>query len=524
MHPTHRKSASRALDSEVFSVSHLFQTLRRYTPIISLALFAVATLYVIVAIAIYLLSPTQSLTVQPFRLQFAGAENSTYPNGTKFSTSDIVNAPILTKVYESNDLKRFFTYPEFTSRLFILEQNRNIDSLMRDYEARLADPKLTPIDRERLQREFDLKMQTVARNEFSLNFVDYEQLAHLPPSLVEKILSDVLNTFAEQAMREHGGLDFRLPVISRNIFADARPDTIPSLSIATDVLRTKIKASIHMVERLMNVPGAEVLRTEKEQMSLAEIRARLEDLLRFNIQPLANELRNQPWAGDPFLIRSFFTAQMNFNAFQAAEAQKKQAGYQMALATYLGEKAAPATDLPAAATAGQSQTSPFLSENFVDKIVQLTTRSVDINYRQKLVTQITEAGLATIPFESEVEYYKTLLSASGAPTTSINAEQSRAQLMMVYNEAMLTLDKGTEIYRIVSKNLNPGNVMLTTTSPVFRQRERTVSAGRLALYGILVMTFALPLTIAACLIHNRVREEEEEEEAYEAGVAEELPA
>jgi hypothetical protein len=497
-------------DAEVFSVSHLLNTLRRYVPVIAITLVATATLYAILAISLFLLAPTQAVTVLPFRLQFSGVENGQYPNGTKFSTADIVNAPILEHVYKSNDLRRFLSFDDFKDRLSILESNHGIDALNREYQAKLADPKLTSVDRDRLQREYELKVASVVRNEYTINFLEHERLSTLPKTLVEKALNDVLLTFAEQAMKEHGGLDYRAPMITRNAFSAVRPDQNPNLSIAADVLRAKIRAAIRTIDRLLTIPGAEVLRTDRDQLSLVELRGRLEDLLRFDIQPLANDLRNQPWAGDPALTRSFLLAQIDFNATQAEEMRHRQTTFQEALATYRDK--APArvgTETAAAAPSPQA----FLTENFVDKVVALSTQSADMLYRQKLVGAISDNGVGAVPYDSEVDYYKVLLAQSAPPSSSMNATQARQRLMNAYNQAVETVDKAMEIYRLLSKNLNPGNVMLSPTSAAFQQRERTISVARLALYGVLIMILAIPLTIAGCLIHNRVREEEEEEES-----------
>ena len=78
------------------SVSHLIHTLGKYLPAILLGMAAVMVVYIIVATAAYLLSPSQRSTSQAFRLDFKGADHGEYPNGVKFSTTEIVSAPIVT--------------------------------------------------------------------------------------------------------------------------------------------------------------------------------------------------------------------------------------------------------------------------------------------------------------------------------------------------------------------------------------------------------------------------------------------
>ena len=72
------------------SVSHLVHTLRAYTPVIVISLLSVAVGYAVCAILLYLLSPAQRTTVQPFRLEFRGANEGTLPNGVRFSATEII--------------------------------------------------------------------------------------------------------------------------------------------------------------------------------------------------------------------------------------------------------------------------------------------------------------------------------------------------------------------------------------------------------------------------------------------------
>jgi hypothetical protein len=76
--------------------------------------------------------------------------------------------------------------------------------------------------------------------------------------------------------------------------------------------------------------------------------------------------------------------------------------------------------------------------------------------------------------------------------------------------------KMNEIYQVVSRNTNPSTQIYAVTDTPVSHTETTFSPSRLLLYGLLVLLIAFPITVVACLLHNRVREEEAEE-AYEEG-------
>ena len=102
-----------AIEQSTISLAHFFHTLRRYERVIGLAFLIVALGYALLALAILILSPTQTATYVPFRLEFEGAERGFYPNGLKFSTDEIIAEPNLLRVYNANHLQRFLPFRDF---------------------------------------------------------------------------------------------------------------------------------------------------------------------------------------------------------------------------------------------------------------------------------------------------------------------------------------------------------------------------------------------------------------------------
>src|SRR5213595_3558348 len=117
------------------SVSHLFHVLRAYEPVIVIAMLSVAIGYVVCAILLYLVSPAQRTTVQPFRLEFRGATEGRLPNGVRFSAVEIVSTPVLLKAYQNDELSRFTTFGDFSRSIFVLESNREYENLVTEYQA-----------------------------------------------------------------------------------------------------------------------------------------------------------------------------------------------------------------------------------------------------------------------------------------------------------------------------------------------------------------------------------------------------
>ena len=94
---------------EGVSLTDLIIGLYRYRIPIATVVMAVAVLYMIVSFYLFLSMPVHRTVTLPFRLDFEGVDRGEYPNGIKFSSAEIVATPILTKVFEENNLQQYLT-------------------------------------------------------------------------------------------------------------------------------------------------------------------------------------------------------------------------------------------------------------------------------------------------------------------------------------------------------------------------------------------------------------------------------
>src|SRR5439155_6210516 len=111
-----------------------------------------------------------------------------------------------------------------------------------------------------------------------------------PRELVENSLGDVLATWAHQAVDLKGATAYDVAILSRNVL---RPDILETEDylVAVDVLRVAANRILDATAKLDGLPGARIIRSGKEQISLAEIKANIEDVERFQIQPLLGIIR-----------------------------------------------------------------------------------------------------------------------------------------------------------------------------------------------------------------------------------------
>ena len=146
-----------------------------------------------------------------FRLLFEGASQGQYPNGTPFSSAEITSTPVLTDVFEMNELERYGSYDDFNNSVFVLQSNPELELLSYEYEAKLAAPELTPVDRAGIEEEFRTKREGLTDPRFSLNLREDARLSSISPSVVSKVLDDTLATWARQADERKGGASVQHP-------------------------------------------------------------------------------------------------------------------------------------------------------------------------------------------------------------------------------------------------------------------------------------------------------------------------
>jgi hypothetical protein len=518
-------SGSAAAESRSsFSIAPLLHTLHRYRPVIALAMAAVAVGAAILLIAAYLMAPFQRVTSQPFRLEFKGATVGEYPNGVKFSAAEIAGTPILLQVYRGNELAKFVPFEEFGHAILIVQSNAQLENLAADYQAQLSDPRLTAVDRDRIRREWQARSDALDKNSFSINYVLTQKSRLVPATLVQKALLDILSGWAADVINEQHVVQYQLAVLTPELM-DERPAERTDHIMGLQVLRSKIHRVLDNIRDLQEVPGAEVVHT-KSNLTLAEIQARLEDIDRFRLEPLASTIRGSGLMTSAAAATRFIEAQLAYDQRELRARQQAAEQVRQALAVYTVDQRVLRTDSrsatgPAAQAPSEPPAAgglprngetvmPQLSDSFLDRLVALSAQSNDVKYRQKMIEDYRRLAARTIPADEAVAYDQQLLrdlKGDGAPAGQATAATVTAELDGARAEAKRLTGEVNEVYTTVSHNLNPSTELYTLTAPPVTRTERAVSLSRLGLYGLLLLLLALPIVVLLCLVHHHMREE-----------------
>lgn len=495
-------------------------TLVAYKRVIALTVLSVVLLYVIAGSLWYLAAPSRRFGSLPFRLDFNGAENQEFPNKLKFSYADIVSAPVLLAVYRKNQLDAFMSFPEFNESLFVVESNVALDEIDAVYRARLADPKLSPVDRAQMESDYQLKRRSIRNASFVLTYAATPTKT-LPPSLVAKVLHDVLHEWARVAADEKGVLRYRFPMFTTAIVA---PDLIASADpiVALEIVRAREAEVTKTVQELMELPGADVVR--RGNTSFADVLQRLEDLNRFRVQPLRVRIMENGPIGNREQTLTFLEAQLLYNERQMQRTRREAESLAETLRLYAGatpaSAAAVAPGTPPARQATET-VMPQIGDSFLDRVVAMATESSDREFRKQRIEEITTAQFRGIPHEQEIDHYRqTIEQVLGIePTRRASPEDLaavQAELRAISSEFEVIVRDAIALYESVGRTSNSPSALYSVTGPVAMRIERPVEGKQILLYGLIVFLAALPLAAFASLLHARFREEENDQEKEDA--------
>lgn len=514
-----------------FTATYIARTLRAYRGVIGLAVLAVLVGYTILAITAFLLSPSVRVTSMGFRLQFSGAEKGQYPNGSPFSSSEITATPVMLKTYKQNDLGRFTKFDDFVGSVYVVESNEAREALSREYQARLADPRLTSIDRERIQREYELKASSLTKNEFSINYAR-KRGDSVPDEVATKVLVDTIKNWADYASNEQHVLEHRVAVLSPDVVAPQSSDTRNPI-VNTIILRGNVARLRENIEQLRQLPNAELMRT-RDGLSLNDIGVRLEDAVRFGLDPLVDRIAAARLDDRPETIR-FLQTQLAYDQRTLESHRMAADTVQRTLSLYVNAKPSPqnallGTDNPTApsgddaakAAAGETATlMPQIGDTFIDRLIQLTSRSADTDFRQRIAQDYQREALSLGPLEAAVAFDRAVLdSVRGAngPVTPVSAEQVEQEIATTRTNVRALAVKVQELHKVISQNLNPATELVSAGTPRTRM-FRAMSLKIVIVVGILLLLITLVVAAVLSIFHSRVRAGEAEEAAMAEATA-----
>jgi len=508
-------------DRDVISLRPYLNALRRYQAVIVGAIVGVSVLFVIVLLARVVIFPAERVASLRFRLLFKGAAQNQYPNAAAFNPTEIIGVPVAMEVFKANDLQKYGTYEAFKNALFIQQSSPALELLGYQYQSLLADPRLNAVDRARIEGEFNQKRAALADPSFSLSLRRSEHFLALPDDLAEKVLNDTLAAWALQAERL-GAMQYALPMLSSLGLSKEGLDSEDYL-IAAEQVRSAADRLIQTLIGLEKVPGAHAIRTSKDGISLSETWVRLEDEVRFDLEPLLGMIRSEGVTKDARQLRHYASAQIFKRQIEKQAAEERVRAVQNSLAGYVERLGTPASaDAKRSGAVGGVRPQGFdlpaptaqFSEAFLQQLVEMsaTNQKSDLEYRQKLTDRIIRENIQAIELSKEMAFYQDILkSVQGTGNRPAGSEEIVVLVKSRIHGAFASVERVAhqlgDIYaQLSAKNLNPTARLYAVTDPFTLRTQRSFSYRSAAFSYLLVLMLTLVGTAAGCLIHDAMKQ------------------
>lgn len=230
-----------------------------------------------------------SITRLKFKLDFIGADKNEYPNGLKFSPADIMVPLVLEPVYNKNAIDQYKMTPaQFRDSLMVTKSHDGLIYLEEKYDALLNGKKdLSSEERKNLQQEYKLaKDKLLNHTQYYISIDD--RGSRIPQEIQSKILVDVLNEWATFSEKKRGVYQYQIPLLTSDLFDyDLKEE---EYIVQVDMLRILTQRISNQLEQILNLPGALLARSDNG-ISLPVLRVRMEDLIRYKIEPLSGLVR-----------------------------------------------------------------------------------------------------------------------------------------------------------------------------------------------------------------------------------------
>ncbi len=435
--------------------------------------------------------PTLRTVLLEFRPTFAGAAEGKYPNELPFGPGDITAGQVMDQVFDSNGIGQYCDRNAFKEAIFVEQKSAQLSLLDAEFQSRLSDARLNAVDREGIQQEYYARRKVLPL-QYQLVFVMPRACERLPPVLVSKVLADVLAIWAQQSEARRGVLKMQVQVLTPNVLEVGLREDGARL-IRADLIRTALRRLVANVQAVEERPGAALLRLGAEQVTFAEVRTKLGDLIQARLEPLI-VLAGRGLGSASF---SWVDEALAVATQQRDAAQGRAAEYLRALREYSGALQTPSAAPAAAPSSDVQSLTPQIDRTFIDRIVEMS--ETNIEFRQELTRGIVEAGIVGVDHGARVAYYQHLAASLRDPRGGgLTAAEVDARLGAIINDGKALVKQFNDLYDEWSKvALRPSAEMYQVVSPVRTEVSRayTTRSWLFTVMGTLLITLFASIVI-----------------------------
>ncbi len=460
-----------------------------------------------------------------FSLNFKGVSEGRYPNGSRFSVNDIISVVVLRKVYNENNLDKYYKdFAGFQGDISVYRDDFKLVALRTEYASKLSDKKLTIEARDKLEVEFKRKKAGIlASTSFKLVSED-SKIEKLPPVLSSKVFHDILRNWIDIAEREKGINKYRISLVTGAVISKNDIENLDYI-VGIDLLRETIKTVKGDISKVAELPGAKIvsIKTNKGETNLRDLKFRIDFLHTFELNPLSGAIRTYGITKEGPLSMIYLKTKLYELARERKAILAVRKTYADTLNIYASVKSFDGTTNKtirgqSTAMGSTSTIIPQFDGNFFDKIVSMAQQDVNVKYRQELTNSEISAALESINLDKEISYYTTLFEAfkkfrekntinvtNNKGLVSVEALINKKQIKIMNSLTQIIKDTHTFYQKINKYSINPQSQFYRVSS-FTSVSINTISEKKMLMIMILLWIFCEAVIIGRVLLGNKIPE------------------
>ena len=448
---------------------------------------------------------------------FKGADQEQYPNGAPFRIADVVAPGILSLAYEVNGLDSH-NVPEaaFVQSFAIQSYAPDYNLIIEKYEGAMGRRGITGEEIAELQARMKAELAQASARSARLSFTPAKGV-HLRENQIDKILLDVPRLWAEKAIESDGVTNLDMSIYSSRIFSAQRFEALDYM-IGLDLVQDNIRLIKGNIAELIELPNGRVIADDQTGYRLPDLEKDIDDIVDYDLQQLSTPIQDLGIAKNSDIVELYYRYKIRDLERDRSYALAQASLVRDTLDNYSRGDVRPDrnanSDLPN--RSGLGQTTPQFSDDFIDRVIDLTQQGSDLEYRQKLTDQILEYKKEAAEVEYEIARIKGVLEAiadSGNANINELKEHYLALLEKSFPEILSRLQGYTDVIGRIYRKLSKENLGYSGMLYKIGGADELTVAGSwvgrrdLLIYGVLLF-IALFGTLAVAMIIRSVRAED----------------
>ncbi|WIO75379.1 hypothetical protein QP938_05590 [Porticoccaceae bacterium LTM1] len=371
-----------------------------------------------------LLAPSPSTYSRVIQFTFEGAEKGEYPNETPFRIADVVSPAVLAQVYEINQLSELgISQANFVQSFNIQPYAPDYNIIVAKYESAMSRKNITGEEINALQANMKSELEQAQGRSALISFKPIKKI-RLNENVIDKVLLDVPRLWAEKAINSDGVTNLDVTIYSSKMFDDQRFESLDYM-IAMDLVQDNVRLIKSNIEKLLERPNGAVVKDDQSSFGLPDLEKAIDDVVTYDLQQLITPIQDLGVTKNAEIVKLYYQGEMRkveqerqFELDQAELIRETLSQYGQNLA---GDRSAGGSG----AVAG----SPQLGDEFLDRVIDLTQKGADMEYRQSLTDKILEHRQNAAELKYKLEQMQVVLNAVSSKQEKSESEERYIELL-----------------------------------------------------------------------------------------------